>query len=132
MGQWIAVGDGFIEADVIRWQEGVFDRRGPRGARAISIGDRLVIAEVLSEAEEGWVYLLVRSCEVIKEKSSKKVEKLQVGKDIKRKRSTIARGKPVRLLWSDEEARAVLASQFLGNRKPVSSVSKKKTDTRES
>lgn len=126
MTEWIYVGDGFIEADVIRWQEGVFDRRGPRGARAISIGDRLVIAEVLKEAEDGWVWLLVRGCEVIREKGRKKVEKLEVGKDIKRKRSTIARGKASRLPWSDEAARAVLVSQFLGNRNPVSAASWKK------
>jgi len=34
--------------------------------------------------------------------------------EIRRKRSTIMRGKPERLLSSDERARALLASKFLG------------------
>lgn len=121
MGQWIACGSGFIEADVIRWKEAVWERRGPRQGRAVKIGDRVVIAEVLRDAdEEGWVYLLIRGCEVFPGKTEKKIEALPKGKEVKRKRATVARGKPERLLWSDEGARALLASRFLGNRKPVS------------
>lgn len=133
MAEWIPCGDGFIEADVIRWKEGIWDRRGPRSARAMKIGDRLVIAEVLGEAdEEGWVWLLVRGCEVISDKQSIRRTKplgLEKDKEIKRQRKTLARGKPERLLWSDENARDVTASRFLGNRKPVPTVSKSK-DTR--
>ena len=128
MAEWIPCGDGFIEADVIRWKEGVFDRRGPRGARAVKIGDRLVIAEVLRDCEEdGWVYLLIRGCEVVDERGQKKVPSLKTGEETKRKRHTICRGKPERLYWSDENARAVLTkSRFL---KPVSSVRKRTDDT---
>lgn len=120
MAEWVSVGDGFVEADVIRWKEGVFERKGPRQGRVMRIGERLVIAEVISEAdEEGWVYLLIRSCEVVSAKPGKVVEALPVGREVKRKRRTVARGNAERLLWSDESARAVVASRFLGNRKPV-------------
>ena len=44
---WLACADGFIQADVIRWQEGIWERRGPKGARSMKIGDREVIAEVI-------------------------------------------------------------------------------------
>jgi hypothetical protein len=121
MAEWIPVEGGFIEADVIRWREGVFSRRGPRGARPLNIGSRLVIAEVLrDDDEEGWVILLIRGCEVISEKHGKAVEVLKKGREVRRARRTIMRGKPERLPWSDEAARAICASQFLGNRKPVS------------
>lgn len=130
MTEWIPCGEGFIQADVIRWKEGVFERRGPGQGRAMRIGDRLVIAEVLSEAdEEGWVWLLVRSCEIVSEKPGRrKVEKLKNGREVKRKRSTVMRGKPARMLWSDESARDITASPFLGNRKPVPSSSKDKRE----
>jgi hypothetical protein len=41
---------------------------------------------------------------------------LPKGENIRRKRRTIERGKPERLLWSDESARAIVASKFLGGR----------------
>ena len=41
-------------------------------------------------------------------------EVLRKGQAIRRKRSTIKRGKPERLPWSDENARANLVSRFLG------------------
>ena len=45
MTQWIEVKD-FIEADVIRWTEGVFDR-ARRNKKASRLGERRVTAEVL-------------------------------------------------------------------------------------
>lgn len=121
MTEWIPCGDGFIEADVIRWKEGVWERRGPRqGGRAIKIGDRLVIAEVLREAEEkGWVYLLCRGCEVVSVKMGRKVALVKKGEELRRKRTTIARGRPGRLAWSDESVRARLVGKCAGDRKPV-------------
>jgi hypothetical protein len=114
MPKWIPCGGGFIEADVIRWKEGVFAKPGRRSKRAINIGDLLVIAEVLRDAEEdGWVYLLIRGCEVVSEKTVKKIERLKNGMEVKRQRSTIMRGKPERLRWSDEGARALLRVDFL-------------------
>ena len=38
-------GGDIIKGDVIRRKEGVFERRGPRGRRAINIGNCLIIAE---------------------------------------------------------------------------------------
>jgi len=45
---WLACADGFIQADVIRWQEGIWGAgAAPKGARSMKIGDREVIAEVI-------------------------------------------------------------------------------------
>ena len=69
MAVWIPVGDGFIEADVIRWKEPVFKNR--RRGQPARVGDRLVTAEVLREADkDGWVYLLVRRSEVLSARTS--------------------------------------------------------------
>ena len=130
MATWIPCGNDFIHADVIRWKESVFAARKKRSARALKTGERLVIAEVLRDGEEdGWVRLLIRGCEILSERTQKKVEKLKNGSEVKRQRRTIMRGKPERLAWSDESARALLASRFLGNRKPVSSASRGKRET---
>lgn len=122
MAEWIPIGDDFIVADVIRWKEGVFKNRRRKKAKPMRLGERLVIAEVLRD-EAGWVYLLVRGCEVVSANMGwnlRDVPLLAKNTETKRKRKTIARGKPERLLWSDESARAVVASKFLGNQEPYS------------
>ena len=119
MAEWIPTGEHFIEADVIRWKEGVFLPRRGKG-RAPKLGDRVVSAEVLQEDAE-WVHLLVRNCDLCSVKRGRlerEVPLLNRGEEIKRKRRTIVRSKPERLTWSDESARALLASRFLGNRRP--------------
>ena len=116
MAEWVPIADDFIVADVIRWREGVFKSRRSKKGRAIKLGERLMIAEVLRD-EAGWVYLLVRGCEFVSAKIGRNPSDVPVllkGTETKRKRATIARGKPERLLWSDESARAPLASRFLG------------------
>ena len=116
--KWIPCGNGFIQADVIRWKEGVWEKPSRRrNARAVNVGDRVVIAEVLREDGEEWVHLLVRGCEMVSEKPSRrKVALLPKSQEIRRRRTTIVRGKPDRLSWSDETARGALISRFLGRR----------------
>lgn len=122
MAEWIPTGDDFSAADVIRWKESVFRNSRRKKARAIKLGERLVIAEVLRE-EDGWVYLLIRGCELVSVKTGwldRQIPLLPNGTETKRKRRTIARGKPERLLWSDESARTLLGSRFLGKLEPLS------------
>ena len=122
MAKWIPCEDGFIEADVIRWKEGVWERRGRLGrritkrTRAINVGDRVVTGEVLKDDGDGWVRVLVRKCEIVSEKPGRRVALLPKGEEVRRRRRTIERGEPERLLWSDETARGALISQFLGKR----------------
>lgn len=134
MAEWIECGDRFIGADVIRWTEAVWENRRGRSGKAAKIGERRVIAEVLREPnKDGWVRLLVRACEVISDKQSRpfrrpKPLELKKGDEIKRQRKTLVRGKPERLPWSDESARGIAASKFLGNREPAFSASKEQDD----
>lgn len=122
MAAWISVGDGFIEADVIRWKEPVFKNR--QYGQPVRVGDRLVTAEVLREADkDGWVYLLVRRSEVLSVRTSWQLSDVPLpatGMETRRRLRTILRGNPERLAWSDESARvAVVASRFPGNPNPA-------------
>lgn len=113
MAVWLDCADGFIQADVIRWREGIWQRRGPKGARAIKLGDREVIAEVLDGPDdEGWVTLLVRDCCILTPHI--KDGKIKTEEQVRRKAETIRRGKPARLRWSDETARGLIkGSRFI-------------------
>jgi hypothetical protein len=95
--KWVACGSGFIEADVIRWTEAVWWKAKTRRARAVHIGDRVVIAEVLRD-EAGWLELLVRQCTVGKPKYNRPLAPLANNVSVRRKRRAIERAKPERLL----------------------------------
>jgi hypothetical protein len=117
---WIPCASGFIEADVIRWHESVWHKPRRHRGRAVNIGDRSVTAEVIRD-QGGWVDLLVRDCEVVREPTNRKVAPLPKDEEVRRKRRSIEKGKPERLLWSDETARALLVSRFLDAEKEAPS-----------
>lgn len=118
MENWIPITDGFIEADVIRWTESVFQRsRGKTKRRKfLRIGERQITAEVLREIENGGrICLLVRACRItVNEIVGRHVDTLKAGTEIRRAKKTILQGKPERLLWSEKGARDIVASKFLG------------------
>lgn len=109
--RWIPCSSGFIQADVIRWTEGVWRKPRRNRGRAVNTGDRLVIAEVIRDDGE-WVDLLVRDCTVTRETHGLQYMLLAKDSEVRRKRHTIEKGKPERLLWSDETVRALLVSRF--------------------
>ncbi len=80
--EWVPCGSGFIEADVIRWNEGVWQKPRRRRGRAVNIGDRVVIGEVVRD-QGGWVDVLVRGCSVASEKPGRKVALLPKGQEVR-------------------------------------------------
>jgi hypothetical protein len=76
----------------------------------VRIGDRILTAEVIHEDEDtSYVTLLVLACVVEPDKNHPH-KSLAVGikKQIRRRRSTLEKGRPERMLWTDESARAAL------------------------
>lgn len=126
MTEWIPVGGDFIAADIIRWKEGVFEKKGRFKGKAARIAERRVIAEVLSEEDkEGWVRLLVRGCETIWIKPGKLfVAQLEKNREIRRRRQSLTRDTTERLAWSDESAReSVVKSRPKKRKQKMASVS---------
>ena len=110
MDQWIPATD-FIATDVIRWTEGIYDRR--KRGKALRIGERLIAAEVIERGKDGWIKLLVRASTITKDEvAGRSIIPIKSGEALRRGEKTILRGKPQRLPWDDESARsAVVASQ---------------------
>lgn len=113
--EWIPCKDEFIEGDVIRWREGVWEKRGRKQSRSVHLGDRLMTGEVIhDDGKSGLVTLLVRASTVMSDKSGRgKVQPLKTGGTIRRKRATLIKGGCERLFWSEESVRA----QLMGERK---------------
>jgi hypothetical protein len=118
--EWVPCGSGFMEADVIRWSEGIWQKPRRRKGRTVNIGDRTVIAEVLLD-HGGWVHLLIRDSSITSEKPGSRIAPLAKDVEVRRKRHTIEKGKPERLLWTDETVRALLVSRFLAGDNPSAS-----------
>jgi len=115
--QWISAREGFIQADVIRWTEGIYAKQRRKNAKSPRLGERQVTAEVLEVTNDGWLKLLVRASVITKDDhAGSRIPPLNTGEQIKRARRTVERGKPRRLLWSDETARASISerSRFFG------------------
>jgi hypothetical protein len=120
MSEWITCGGAFIVADVVRWTEPAFapqltrwGRIKPR-AKDICIGEREVVAEVLGDPDKcGFLKLLVRACRVVSSKSVRDVPMLRSEEEIRRRKSTLVKGKVHRLAWSDESARAAVMRDLI-------------------
>lgn len=112
MDQWVPATD-FIAADVIRWTEGIYDRR--KRGKALRIGERLIAAEVTERGKDGWVKLLVRACTISKDDvPGRSIVQLKPGAALRRGEKTILRGNPQRLVWTEEAARdAVVRNSML-------------------
>lgn len=107
--KWVSARD-FIESDVLRWTEAVFDPRRRKG-KARKIGEREVIAEVQTRGQDGWIRFLVRRCTITKDEfAGGSIPPLHPETIIRRNLKTVLRGNPERLLWSDETARAAVVA----------------------
>jgi hypothetical protein len=90
MAEWLRTDRDFVEADVVRWTEAVFKPRRNKG-KAVKIGERFVVAEVLRE-QDGWVHLLDRQRKFVSARGvlERQIPIFQVGTEIKRKRGTVS------------------------------------------
>lgn len=115
MGKWIACGASFITGDVIRWVEPIWKQRTRKTERGRQIGARIVTAQVL-RCDEGWACLMVEpgGCVLQPFDGYQGVvgKEHQLEGEIRRRRGPIGQGEAHRALWSDESARAVVASRF--------------------
>lgn len=112
MEQWISASEGFIQADVIRWTEGIYAKHRRKNAKSPRLGERQVTAEILEATDDGWLKLLVLGSVITKDDyAGSRLPPLS--DQIKRARKTVMRGKPERLLWSDETARAAICRKSL-------------------
>ena len=116
MPNWIKCGEDFITGDVVRWNEAVWlePKRKTKKKRAEKIGERRVTAAVLTMDSKGFVRLSIMKDEITANKYEMPLKPLKKDQVIVKKRATIGRGHAERMKWSDESARAMAVSRFLG------------------
>ena len=93
-----------IVADVIRWKEPIWAAPTKKRGKPDKIGEQILTAEVKGLGD--FLQLHVRAVEVLSlDAGAKAPPGVNVGDNVRRKKSTIERGECQRLLWSDEGAR---------------------------
>lgn len=98
--EWIICGAEFIEGDVIRWQEGVFESDRHNRKERVRIGGRTVTAQVMFDPED------INTLLELQVLASEGTHSYKGGELVRRARHTVSREDTERLAWSDEDARA--------------------------
>jgi hypothetical protein len=112
MTRWIPCGARFVEGDDLRWLEAVWKPKARRNDKAMKIGGRMIVAQVVG-CDKEWADLRVIHCETAAEEGWT-IHNLTPGQMLQRRRDTLGRAWAAteRKLWSDESARAMVASVF--------------------
>jgi len=112
MARWIPCGGEFPEGDVIRWYEHAWKRKARKSDRSKTIGVHRIRGQVLGRDGE-WVRVQVEHCETLQDAPGE-IDNIEGGEVVRRRASTLEQGDAERMLWSDESARAVVTSRFMG------------------
>ena len=117
--KWETCGATFDIGDVVRWTEGVwYEGRKRRKRKATRVASWLVTGQVLTQAPKDFVYVSVLKCEILEIRYDMGIEPLKKKQLIKRKRSTLAKGRAERLA-APKEAPPRRLSRFQHPQKDV-------------
>src|SRR5690242_17165863 len=97
-------GEHIAEADDIRWTDIAWKPR----TRGVKIGEHDIEGKV-EFCDREWVHVRVKSC-ATRPDSGWMIESFKTGDVLRRRRATLSRGKLQRMMWTDESARALVAS----------------------
>ena len=112
---WEKIGGDFVESDVVEWTEAIWPpstpRRKRRGRAAPPpLGKQKIVAQI-SGIEGDFIKLTILKSEITENINGYDLKPHKIGSIITKKRSTLLRGNPERLLWSEEDVRKALLVQ---------------------
>lgn len=109
---WEKSGGDFVESDVVEWAEAIWppSNHSRRRKKSRPWGKQKIVAQI-TDVEGDFVKLMVLKASIIENLIGSDLKPHKVGATITKKRSTLLRGEPERLHWSEEDVRAVLLAQ---------------------
>jgi len=105
--KWTQSGE-FVESDVVEWTEAIWPPNSPRRRKKPRPWGKQKITAQITEIEGDFVKLTVLRSAIIENIIGSELKPHKVGTTITKKRQTLLRGEPERLLWSEEDVRKVL------------------------
>ena len=108
---WEKSGGDFVESDVVEWTEAIWPpSHSRRRKKSRPWGKQKIVAQI-AQIEGDFVKLTVLKASVIENLIGSDLRPHKVGTTITKKRPTLLRGNPERLLWSEEDVRVALLAQ---------------------
>jgi hypothetical protein len=108
---WEQAKGELVESDVVEWVEAIWSpNKSRRKKKSRPWGKQKVVAQIAS-IEGEFVKLTVLKAAVIENIVGSELRPHKTGATITKKRATLLRGEPERLLWSEEDVRAALLNQ---------------------
>ena len=100
-----------LESDVVEWVEAIWSPNKTRKRKkSRPWGKQKVIAQIAA-IDGDFVKLIILKAHITENIIGSELRPHKVGSTITKKRSTLLRGEPERLLWSEEDVRAALLKQ---------------------
>lgn len=97
----------FVESDVVEWVEAIWSPNKYKKGKSKPWGKQKVVAQIVS-IEKDYLKLTVLKATVIENIIGSELRPHKVGSTLTKKQSTLLRGNPERLHWSEEDVRAAL------------------------
>ena len=108
---WTQSGE-FVESDVVEWTEAIWPpSHSRRRKKSRPWGKQKIVAQI-AHIEGDFVKLTVLKASVIENLIGSDLRPHKVGATITKKRQTLLRGEPERLLWSEEDVRKALLADL--------------------
>ncbi|MDE1152824.1 MAG: hypothetical protein PW788_09835 [Micavibrio sp.] len=107
---WELAKGELVESDVVEWVEAIWSPNKFKKRKSRPWGKQKVIAQI-AHIEGEFVKLTVLKAAVIENIIGSELRPHKVGTTITKKRSTLLRGNPERLHWSEEDVRAALVAE---------------------
>jgi len=97
----------FVDSDVVEWTESIWSPNKTRKKKSRPWGKQKVVAQIVA-TEGDYLKLTVLKASVTENILGSDLRPHKVGSTITKKRLTLIKGSPERLLWSEEEVRVAL------------------------
>lgn len=105
---WEKSDSNFVESDVVEWTEAIWPpSHSRRRKKSRPWGKQKVIAQITA-IDGDFIKLIILKSEITENIIGSELKPYKVGATITKKRSTLLRGEPERLLWSEEDVRSAL------------------------
>jgi hypothetical protein len=97
----------FVESDVVEWVEAIWSPKKYKRGKSKPWGKQKVVAQIV-HIDGDFVKLTVLKASVIENIIGSELRPYKAGAMLTKKRSTLLRGNPERLHWSEEDVRKAL------------------------
>lgn len=101
----------FVESDVVEWTEAIWPPNHSRRRKKSRPWGKQKITAQITAVDGDFVKLTILKSEITENIIGSELKPYKAGTTITKKRQTIMRGEPERLLWSEEDVRKALLSE---------------------